>query len=639
MCGICGTLGIEDRALLKSMCESIVHRGPDDSGEFFDREVGLGFRRLSIIDVSGGHQPMHNEDESVHVIFNGEIYNYSSLRNDLLSKGHRFYTNSDTEVLVHLYEEYGESFVTVLRGMFAFAIWDSDKKRLLLARDRLGIKPLYYTFFNKVFLFASEIKSILQYKEFKRGVDTKALHQYLSFRCIPGTSTMFKNIKKLAPAHILSFSSGNITIRKYWDLNMNPVPGDEDYYSQKLQRLLEDCMKMHLMSEVPLGVYLSGGIDSSSVVAMMSDLADEQIKTFSVGFGNSMDELPYAKQVADCFNTDHHEIIIGANAYKFLPEIVWHFDEPIADPAAIPTYLLSKHAKKDVTVILTGEGADEIFAGYEQYKIMTYGRYLRMLPHTLRSKMIPRLVRRMPKSILNRLFAYSSSLGEEGLNRFAKFMGSLDKAGDSYLAIVSIFTEEEKQGIYSGISGNEIRFDMERELSENYFQGNSSMLNHLLYLETKTLLPENLLMKVDKMTMAHSIEARVPFLDHNMVEFAASLPVNLKLKGMTGKYLFRKAMAKRIPKEIIKRKKQRFFVPIDDWFDKEIKDHALTLFEESQVYRYFDKKKIINMFEKYDKSKLFYMRQLWSIINFGLWHKIYIEDYADSMPQAGKIWN
>jgi asparagine synthase (glutamine-hydrolysing) len=638
MCGICGTAGTEDSALLKKMCDAIVHRGPDDSGEFLDSNIGLGFRRLSIIDISGGHQPVHNEDESIHVIFNGEIYNYKSLTEDLISKGHRFYTNSDTEVLVHLYEEYGESFVTNLRGMFAFAIWDSNRKRLQLARDRLGIKPLYYTFFNNIFLFASEIKSILQCEEFERKVNIDSLHRYLSFRCDPGTSTMFRNINKLAPGHILSFSNGNIEIKKYWDFRMSPQQGSIDYYSERLRKLLKECVKIRLMSEVPLGVYLSGGIDSSSVVAMMSDLVDEPIKTFSVGFGNRMDELPYAKQVADYFGTDHHEILVEADSYDILPEIVWHFDEPVADPAAIPTYLMSKATKKDVTVVLTGEGADEIFAGYEQYKILKYGRGFGTLPHSFK-KILPMLVRKLPKSILDRLFAYSSSLGDEGINRFAKFMESLDKTGESYLEIVSIFTDDEKREIYTRGLADKINLEIAKELNESYFRGKSDLLNQLLYMETKTLLPENLLMKVDKMTMAHSIEARVPFLDHNMVEFASALPTNLKLNGMTGKYLLRKAMADLLPKEIIHRKKQRFFVPIDDWFEKKIKCDALRLFEESNVYQYFDKEKIITMIEKYDRSKLFYMRQLWSIINFAIWHKIYIEDSASSKSQVRRIWS
>lgn len=630
MCGICGIYGFEDKELLKRMCDVIEHRGPDDSGIFLDKIVGLGNRRLSIIDVVGGRQPIHNENESIWITYNGEVYNFKEIREELQRKGHKFYTNTDTETIVHSYEEYGEECLKKLRGMFAFAIWDSNKKMLFLARDRLGKKPLYYYYKNGIFIFGSEIKSILQYN-MPRLVDYDAVHSYLTYRFVFGSSTIFRDIKRLPSGCSLICTSDGISIKKYWDIAMSPQVLSEDYCVKKLGELLRESIRLRLMSDVPLGAYLSGGIDSSTVVAMMSTLLDEPVKTFSVGFGDpEFDETDYARTVADYFETDHHEFIVEPNAMKLFPKIIWHFEEPIADPALFPTYMLSECAKKYVTVVLTGEGGDELFAGYEHYKIMTLAeKYHRNVPDFVKIKVAPAVLKKVPKKILDKLFRYSSLLGDEGINRVTKYISILENKGESYLSIISIFDDDEKQQLYAGMK-EYANTNLAIELNEKYFSGMNSngLLNRLLYLEIKTSLPEHLLMKVDKMTMAHSIEARAPFLDHLLAEFSAALPQNLKLNGFVDKYILRKTMNQLLPKKITKRQKQRFFVPIDKWLNGgEARELTLQILDSDSIKKrgYFNYEYIRRMFEKFDKSKLYYSRQIWSLVALELWHRIYVE--------------
>jgi len=623
MCGIVGTVGFVDRGLLNRMIDVIKHRGPDDSGVFIDRNICLGIRRLSIIDVKGGHQPIHNEDETLWIIFNGEIYNFISLREELRSKGHKFYTRSDTEVIIHLYEEEGEECLKKLRGMFAFAIWDNKKRKLFLARDIFGKKPLYYIQFDGNFIFASEIKSILQHEGIKRRMNEKALYYFLTFRYVPGPMTMFEGIMKLQPGHHLVYHNNRIEIKKYWDIDFRSEDHPEQYYIKKLQELIEESVKIRLMSEVPLGAYLSGGTDSSTVVAIMSKFLDKPVKTFTVGFDDErFDETKYAKIVADEFSTDYHELIIGMDSIKHLPKIVWYFDEPIADPAAIPTYLLSEFAKKEVTVVLTGEGGDELFAGYEQYKIIHNSkRFLGKFPKRLR-KAIPWLVKKSPKSMLNALFSYSSRLGEQGVRRFAEYVDSMDDLSKSYLSIVSIFDQNELDEL---ILKN--KYDV-LEFVDGFLKNPSlNIIDRLLLIDTKVQLPDNLLMKGDRMTMAFSVEARNPLLDKKLSEFVSTTPSDLKLRGFTDKYILRKVMKKYVPKQIIKRKKQRFFVPIDIWFEGELKDIIKQLLSEEEVRKrgLFNYNYIQKIFNEYEKSKLYYSRQLWNLLNFELWCRIFLD--------------
>lgn len=603
------------------MCDEISYRGPDDKGYFFDKNIGLGNRRLSIIDIKGGHQPIHNEDESIWITYNGEIYNFLELRKELENRGHKFYTNTDTEVIIHAYEEFGDTFVEMLRGIFAFAIWDDNKKRLLLVRDRLGVKPLYYIIIGENILFGSEIKSILQYSEIKRKINLKALNYFLTLRYIPGPDTIFYGINKLQPAHMLIWKNNKAVTKRYWGLKLEPSNMPEKFYVETLYELLKESIKTELMSEVPLGVYLSGGIDSSTVTAIMSQVSEGEIKTFSVGFGEKrVDELDYARIVSETFNTNHHEFIVEPKAIKFLPKIIWHFDEPIADPAAIPIYLLSELAKKHVTVVLTGEGGDELFAGYEQYKILCNARkYMKLIPKGFLSKILPAI----PESLLDYFFKYSSSLGVEGKKRAVECFNLLDKnVLESYLKIISIFDEDELENIINSRKNFSIK-----EKYKNYFKNSGELLNKLLLLETEIQLPDNFLMKDDKMTMAYSIEARVPILDHKLVEFVATIPSNLKLRGMKDKYILRKLMSKFIP-VIMKRKKQRFFVPIDAWLEGELWDIVNQLLSKENIEktRFLNYKYVRHIMDNFKTSKLYYSRQLWNLLTFEIWRRIFLEE-------------
>ena len=644
MCGICGQIGSEvNKSLIKKMVNVIRHRGPTKDGYYIDSQIELGVCRLAIIDLKKGDQPIYNEDKSIVIVFNGEIYNFPELKLYLEKKGHRFYTDSDTEVIIHLYEEFGDSFIKKLRGMFAFAIWDIKKKKLLLARDRLGIKPLYYTIYKDMFLFASEIKSILQEENIPREVDYTALNNFFTFRFVPGPFTMFKKIKKLQPGHILVYQNKKIRIKKYWDIKYSSSDNSETYYIKILRKLLKESIEMRLISEVPLGAYLSGGTDSSFVVGIMSTLMKESVKTFTIGFGDKrFDELKYANIVAEHFNTDHREFIVDPVKLETLFNIIWHFDEPIADPAAVPTYILSEMAKKHVTVVLTGEGGDELFAGYEQYKIMiTTQRLQKLFPRFFLSKVIPKIVGSIPKKFLDLLFMYTSSLGNEAINRFSNYMNSLDDVKKSYLNIISIFTEEEKKKLYSGFTKKNTKKSNAMETVEPYFRDDSrNLLNKLLLFETKVQLPDNLLMKVDKMTMAKSVEARVPLLDHKLVEFAASIPTSLKLNGLTDKYILRKTMRGFLPRSIVNRKKHRFVVPIDAWFGNELKDVVNEILSKPNIEKrgFFNSSYIKHIINPQNKSSFYYSRQLWNLLVFEIWHKIYIEgDVSKKMPSTFDI--
>ncbi len=639
MCGICGFVGFEDKNLLKDMTKSLAHRGPNGSGFFIDKNVSLGHRRLSIIDLKTGKQPMHNEDGTIQVIFNGEIYNFKELKGEL-EKKHKFYTNSDTEVIVHAYEEYGVDCLKKFNGCFAFAIWDSTKKRLFLARDRLGIKPLFYTKIGDRFLFASEIKSILHYKEIVRKVNLRALHDFLTFRCVSIEDTMFDGIKKLMPAHYLIFEKNKLTKTRYWDLKYNTTKNSEQYFEKNLFEVLKKSVNYRLMSEVPLGAYLSGGIDSSTLVALMAQLKKEPVKTLSVGFDipGHEDELKYAKIIAEHFNTDHTEVIVRPDASKLFPKLVWHLDEPMSDPTVIPTYLLASKTRPKCTVVLTGEGGDENLGGYVQYKMMLlHKKYARIFPKAIR-KSVYGVATILPKDILNRIFKYAGALGEEGLKRFNEFI-TTDDYGKMYLSLVSIFNEAEKRELYNKKTQEKTKnMNLIKELNNMYFSkshfSNNRLLNTLTYMELKRIMPENLLMKTDKMTMAFGVEGRVPFLDHNVVEFTAKIPLHLKLKGFNEKYILRKAMSRYLPKTILRRKKQRFFVPIDSWFKGDLQSLMKQALSKENIKSsgVFNQRYIEKVFKNYKKSQLFYARQLWGLFTFQIWHKMFIEDFNPKKP-------
>ena len=627
MCGICGFYGLNDKELLKRMSHIMTYRGPDDNGFFIDNNIGIANQRLSIIDLKTGHQPIHNEDESIWITFNGEIYNFKELRAVLEKKGHRFYSNSDTEVIVHAYEEYGNSCVNHFNGMFAFAIWDSNKKQLFLARDRLGIKPLYYIFFDEKFLFASEIKSLLQYEVTSREINYNSLNNFFTFRYVPGEKTILKGINRLLPGHILIYKNKQIKISKYWDLDFCPTNEKIDYYVNNLRSLIKDSVKKRLIADVPLGIFLSGGIDSTAILSYANEFSDKQVKTFNLSFCDWPDnELKHAKLASNFFNTDNDEIIVKPDIIKKLPEVIWHMDEPVADPTAILNYVLAEKASKSVKVILTGEGADEIFAGYEQYKIMNLAKTY--------NKIVPKFVQ---KSLIQGLKILPK---ETFFMKLSNYLSSINNTPKSYVELLSIFDKSEKEFLYSEDLTRKIgSLDSDLKSVSCYFKNSYDMLNKMLLSDIKTWLPNNMLIKLDMMSMAHSIEARVPFLDHRIVEFSSKIPTKLKLKGLNEKFVLKKSMTKKIPKEILKRKKQRFFVPLDFWFKNNIGYITDNLFLESEFLRKnFNKKFILKLLDYQKNSshktilkhnqllRLYYPRQIWSLLTIAMWHETYIEN-------------
>lgn len=606
MCGIAGFYGLEDKNLIKKMCNAIEHRGPDDSGFFIDKNICLGNRRLSIIDVSGGKSIYHNEDKSVWSTSNNEIYNYKEIMSELEKKGHKFSTSCDSEVIVHAYEEYGKDCAKHFRGMFAFAIWDSKRKLLFFARDRLGIKPLYYAQVGDVFLFASEIKAILEYP-IERKVDLKALSDYLTFGYIPGPRTMFKGIRKLLPGHVLILDKNGIKIEKYWDVEYKQTNFDENYYAEKLMQMLQESVKMRLVSEVPLGAFLSGGLDSSSIVAIMSSISDN-VKTISATFeeGGYYDESRYSKLVAEHFDTDHHEIVLKGKDVKLLPKIIWHFDEPSSDPSSIAEYLISEKAKKYVTVALVGEGGDEAFAGYRQYKIMSLAyAYHKGFPEVVKKGFMPVISKGLSK-------AMPIKKPKRYLEFASDFSRTLGDPKESYKLMAQIFSEKEKESV--------AKFTRKEMILDQYFKGNDFVKNMFLF-ELKVPLPDLLLMNVDKMTMAWSVEARVPFLDHKLVEFSETVPFNLKLKGMQEKYLLKKAMSGILPREILKRKKHPFAAPVTSWLESGLKDLSDQLLSKENIQKqgYFNYDYVENLLKRRSH------KHLWSLLFFEIWHGIYIK--------------
>ena len=606
MCGIVGVYGTSDKSLVKKMSDKIIHRGPDDEGYYVDDHISLGMRRLSIIDLQTGKQPIFNEDGSIVVVYNGEIYNFRELKKELESKGHRFYTNTDTEVIVHAYEEYGYDFVSRFNGMFAFALWNSDKKELILARDRLGIKPLYYTFLDGKFFFASEIKSILEYEEMERDVDKVALANYFALRYVPAPRTMFKGIFKLEPGHLIVLRDGEFRKEKYWELQYSPINADETHVAEKVLRMLKESVNKRLIADVPLGAFLSGGIDSSTIVALMSQLMDEPVKTFSVGFeGAEYDETPYARIIAEKFETDHHEIFVDIDQIDLLPKIVYHFDEPVADPAAIPTLLISELARKKVKVVLTGEGGDEAFGGYEKYlhEFRMYGTFSKL----------PRIARVLNSSIANLL----------NRRRLALYFGFVAAKGSQVESYTFRLRNMDWGSLWIVKNGS----DEVEKLIKTCFDEKRDYISNMLYYDIKYWLPDDLLMKVDKMSMAKSLEARVPYLDHEFLSFAYNIPTRIKL-GNDGKYALKKAVLGLLPKEIIYREKHGFDVPISRWF-REGSD-LIEMYMDNRLtdVKYLNTDMVHEMLNMHKQGKEEYGMVLWKVLNYVVWFDMYIEGDA-----------
>ena len=636
MCGICGKINFSsepvESSIINNMCSALSHRGPNDRGIYTNNEMGLGHVRLSIIDLSpAGHQPMSNENKQIWIVFNGEIYNYKDLKAELEMKGHKFNSNTDTEVIIHLYEEYGRDCVTKLNGMFAFAIWDESKKEMFLARDRVGIKPLFYFFDNEKLVFGSEIKSILQDESVKREIDLQALHDYLTFLYVPAPNTIFKKIKKLLPGHILICKGRNITVKKYWDLNYDQESEikSEDYYAEGLLELLKKSIKRRLISDVPLGAFLSGGIDSSAIVGLMSKLMNEPVKTFSIGFRSAgyHDERKYAMQIADMFKTEHHELEVEPDAVELLPKLVYHFDEPFADSSAVPIYLVSKMAKEYVTVILSGTGGDDILGGYRRYFADRLAEYYLK---------VPGFVNNLIHKIVNELPVSRTSIGGEYLLLMKKFIDCAPLAPEiRYISLVSFFSEDMKKQLYFDNSNDQTR---SLNILKSYFANvhTKEFLNKTLYVDLKTYVPDDLLVKEDRMTMAVGLEGRVPFLDHELIEFAATIPSNLKLKGFTTKYILKKSLANLLPKNIINRRKHGFAVPIGEWLKKDLKDFSRQILLESRTRQrgYFNHKYVEELLRRHQSGKQDFSQHLWSLLILELWHRVFIDSSKVVEPES-----
>jgi asparagine synthase (glutamine-hydrolysing) len=627
MCGIAGMYAYDGRALadpnvLTRMLDVIWHRGPDDSGMHIDGLVGLGSRRLSIIDLEGGHQPMPNEDRSVIVVSNGEIYNYRDLIGALRSRGHAIATSSDTEAIVHLYEDRRTDFVHDLRGMFGLAIWDTRRQRLVLARDRLGIKPLYYTDVGGQLVFGSEIKAILQHPAVAVRPDLTALGQFLALKYVPAPATMFEGIHALPPGHLLTCDRDGIKVEQYWDLSFRSSGGDalvtsEDEAAEQLEQLLIDAVGTHLVSDVPFGAFLSGGIDSSLVVALMSRILDSPVQTFAVGFEGSgaiVSELPYARLVAERWGTDHHEVLIGAKDFvDRLETVIWHLDQPIADEASLPNYMVSELASRQVKMILSGEGGDELFAGYARYSFERLSPLFKALPQSARAA-IASAAERFPRMRRAKIALHALSEPDEA-KRLTTWFPLFNES-----RLGELLTEEFRTP--SGNSAAVRAFAAQLRSADG-----TDVISRMLYVDTKLWLPDDLLARGDKTSMATSLEARVPLLDHHLVEFAASLPSSLKLRGSTRKYLLRKVAAKWLPEAVLTRKKEGFPTPVSLWFRGETREFLRDHLSPSTIKRrgLFNGEYVARLLQEHERGSADHGSLLYGLLTVELWHRCYVD--------------
>lgn len=634
MCGICGKISLNSsisEALIRNMCGVLTHRGPDDEGVYINRvkgeglrvNVGLGHTRLAIIDLSqAGHQPMSNEDGSIWIVFNGEIYNFIELKGGLMEKGHLFRSHTDTEVILHLYEEKGIDCLKDLRGQFAFAIWDQRKERLFLARDRVGKKPLYYTCKNQTLVFASEIKAILEDPEVSVEINKPAITDYLSYGYTPTPETMFKNIMKLPPASFMIYEKGGMKLEKYWELDFSKkIKLSDKDYCRRTMELLEECTKIRLISDVPLGAFLSGGIDSSAVVYMMSKLSSKPVKTFSIGFDEeSHSELKYARIIAERFKTDHREYIVKPDAIELIPKLVWHYNEPYADSSALPSYYVAKMTREEVTVALNGDGGDEDFGGYERFMAARFAEIFSKIPSFFRKKVISNILKVIPDSIEPNNFPRK-------LKRFISMADNPYRV--RHYNWMCIFRDFEKDFLFTG------EFKKEINNRSSFFYLNSAfdkcnskdIVDLVMATDIRTYLLDDLLVKMDIATMANSLEGRSPFLDHKMMEFCAAMPSGMKIKGTKLKYILKKALSGVLPEEILKRGKMGFGVPLDAWFRKELKDYSYgILMSDKCVNRgYFKKESIKALLDEHVAAKANNGARIWALLFLELWHRMFID--------------
>jgi asparagine synthase (glutamine-hydrolysing) len=622
MCGIAGFADITprhgtavaDRSRLRAMCDVMRHRGPDDDGFYLEPGLAIGMRRLSIIDLSTGHQPIHNEERSVWVVFNGEIYNYRELRDALEAAGHTFYTSSDTETIVHGYEEWGEHVFSKLRGMFAIAIWDCRERTLLIARDRAGIKPLYYGEGAGRLYFGSEAKCLLVNPEVDREIDLPALDHYLAYLYTPRDRAIFCGIRKLPPGQYLKLRDGRVSVERYWQLPIvETFRGSEAEALDQLEQTLSAAVESHMLSDVPLGAFLSGGIDSSVIVALMARASGRPVKTFAIGFDESgFNELPHARRVAEHLRTDHHEFVVRPDATNILDRLIWHFDEPFADSSAIPTWYVSELARRHVTVVLSGDGGDELFGGYDRY-----------LPHP-RVESFDRLAPGVGRAVAAAAWR-ALPHGMKGKN-FLRHVAR--DAQGRYLDSVSFFHADERGELLAP----EIRLALEAWDAETFFRGPFDRLSGLPFaaqmmaFDFETYLPEDCLTKVDRMSMAHSIESRVPLLDHLVIEFAASLPIAMKINGDRRKHLLKQLAFRLVPPQLLDRPKQGFGVPIGHWFRGSMRDVFGDVLRsaESRQRGYFNPLFVDRILDEHLAGKRDHSLRLWQLVVFELWHKQYV---------------
>ncbi len=623
MCGIAGLVqthpdGTVDNALVHRMCEAIVHRGPDDEGIFVKGGVGLGMRRLSIIDLSGGHQPVFNEDKTIWIVYNGEVYNFPELRAELQQRGHRFYTNTDTEVVVHLYEDLGADCVTRLRGMFAFALYDERRRKLLVARDRFGKKPLHYALSGGRFLFGSEMKSILAVAPELATVNREALLQYLYFGYIPDPATAFLPIQKLPPGHLLELEAGKIQIRQYWDLPQYAThqPGSEEECLEELEARLAEAVRIRLISDVPLGALLSGGTDSSTVVALMARASSKPVKTFSIAFSHDdFNEAHYARMVAQRFGTDHHELVVEPNILETVEQLTSSLEEPFGDSSMLPTYYVSCMARKHVTVALSGDGGDEVFAGYDRYSINLRRNILAGMPRSAGRFYRKRVYPWLPKNMRGRRISYSVSLPwreryVDSISFLPLFEREIPLLSDDFRAILRQHNPE--------------------DVMYRYFEQAPAKdpLDQLLYVDTKTYMVGDILTKVDRMSMATSLEVRVPILDHLFVEWVTGLPIEWKLRGRQQKYILRK-LAERVgvPHEALYRPKQGFALPLVHWIRHELKDLIISALLEPRTLQrgYFNPAAVRQLLDEHFRGHRDHSGGIWRLLMLELWHRNYLE--------------
>jgi asparagine synthase (glutamine-hydrolysing) len=626
MCGIAGVVSATresniTEALVRHMNDQIVYRGPDDEGIYVADGAGLGMRRLSIIDLSGGHQPVFNEDRSAWIVFNGEIYNFPELRPELERRGHRFYTKTDTEVIIHLYEEMGADCVTKLRGMFALAIYDKTKRKLILSRDRLGKKPLHYALHNGNLYFGSEIKSILAVAPELAEVNSQALLEYLYYGYVPEPITAFKGIHKLPSGHLLEFENGEIRVRQYWDLPQysTHAPKSEEECLEELERRLFEATKMRLISDVPLGAFLSGGTDSSIVVGLMARASSRPVKTFSIGFKNDdFNESDYARIVAKKFETDHHEMILEPDVVQTVEHLTSSLEEPFGDSSMLPTYYVSQMARKHVTVALSGDGGDEMFAGYDRYRIHADRQIFEKIPGWARKLYRDQIFPRLPNSMQGRKFSYNISLPwqeryVDGLSFLPAFEREMPMLSDDFRAILD----------RSDDPGNVLRRRFAAAPAKD-------PVSQILYVDTKTYMVDDILAKVDRMSMLNSLEVRVPILDHVFVEYVASLGPEWKLRGKQQKYILRK-LAERVgvPREVLYRQKQGFSLPLVHWMRNELKDMLMVLVEPRTLERgYFQPSGVRKLMDDHLLRGKTMTGRLWRLLMFELWHRNFLEKYV-----------